>query len=48
MVKNIYFFRCELAGTVNDSMEVCYRIWSEEKRNRNGIENDSMNLLIWG
>ena len=53
MVQNIYFLRCELAGTVNDSMEVCYRIWSEEKRNRNGIENDSINftdmgLKCWG
>ena len=38
VVQNIYFLRCELAGTVNDSMEVRYRIWSgektEQKRNR--------------
>ena len=51
--KTFIFLRCELAGTVNDSMEVCYRIWSEEKRNRNGIENDSINftdmgLKCWG
>ena len=29
--KTFIFLRCELAGTVKDSMEVCYRIWSEEK-----------------
>ena len=36
--KTFIFLRCELAGTVNDSMEVRYRIWSgektEQKRNR--------------
>ena len=26
--KTFIFLRCELAGTVNDSMEVRYRIWS--------------------
>ena len=51
--KTFIFLRCELAGTVNDSMEVRYRIWSGEKTEQKQIENDSINftdmgLKCWG
>ena len=39
--KTFIFLRCELAGTVNDSMEVRYRIWS-------GENFTDMGLKCWG